>query len=295
MALDPAKLLAYEIPKGKQTLTPRDAALYALSVGMGQDPLDARQLVFVDPTPKMRVMPSMALVLAHPGFWLGDPATSVDATGVLHAEQALELLSELPAEGVVTSETVVTRLTDKGPGKAALLVTETMLHNEEGKALARLERTTFLRGGGGFGGDNPASDPPRPARPRPADHIVDLATRPEQALLYRLNGDLNPLHADPALASQAGFRRPILHGLCTAGLVCHALLSALADYDQRRLTGFRLRFTGPVYPGETLRTEIWDDGVFRVNVLERNAAVVEGGTAAVVPAAATSRRRELAL
>ena len=279
MPLDPARLLAYPIPRATQIVSPRDAAFYALSVGLAQDPVDERQLAFVDPDRGPALMPSWALVMAHPGFWLGDPATGVDPASVLHAEQAIELLAPLPCEGRITSESRITGLIDKGVGKAALLITETLLRNEAGANVARLERTTFLRGAGGFRDDARPSDPPVTMPDRRPDHVIDLATRPEQALFYRLNGDLNPLHASPALAARAGFERPILHGLCTAGVICHALLRALVDYDARRLSGFRLRFSGPVYPGETIRTEVWSEGAFRARVIERDAAVIDGGMA----------------
>jgi acyl dehydratase len=135
----------------------------------------------------------------------------------------------------------------------------------------------MLRGDGGFGG--PAG-PIRQAAPAPQgtpDIVVDLPTHPQQALLYRLNGDDNPLHADPAVALKAGYPRPILHGLCTLGFVCHALLRGLADYDPRALRDMNLRFSAPVFPGETIRTEIWRDGGFRARVLERDSIVVNNG------------------
>jgi acyl dehydratase len=116
-----------------------------------------------------------------------------------------------------------------------------------------------------------------PAPEGVADHVVDLPTRPEQALYYRLNGDDNPLHADPVVAAKAGFARPILHGLCTLGVVTHAVLRALCGYDTRRLKALDLRFSAPVYPGETIRTEIWNDGGFRARVVERDVIVVNNG------------------
>jgi acyl dehydratase len=283
MSIDAQKLLTFEIPQVRQRVRPCDVALYALSVGLGHDPLDTRQLGFVDPSPSMKVMPAMALTMAHPGFWLGDPRSGVDPASVLHADQALTIVAPLPVDAEVCSRSRIVGLLDKGPGKAALLRTETVLESG-GTTVARLLRTTFLRGGGGFGGgDEPA--PLRPAMPeRPPDHRIDLPTRPEQALLYRLNGDLNPLHSDPAFARAAGFERPILHGLCTAGLVCHALLRALAGYAPQRLTAMRLRFAGAVFPGETVRTEIWSDGAFRARVLERDAIIVDDGECRIAAA-----------
>jgi len=279
--IDERMLRAFAIPQARQDLSARDVAFYALSVGMGRDPSDADQLRFVDPLQGPAVMPAMVLVMAHPGFWLGDPNSGVDPKAVLHATQGFEILGALPAGGVVSSRTRLTDLIDKGPGKAALILTETELSDASGRLFARLSRTTFIRGGGGFGGrEAPAAE--RDETPAtPPDHAIDLGTGAEQALLYRLNGDLNPLHSDPDIARRLGFDRPILHGLCTMGVVCHALLKALAGYRPERLRAVSLRFSKPVYPGETIRTEIWRDGRFRALVPARDAVVIEGGRARV--------------
>lgn len=281
MPIDIDRLLRFKVPEATQTLTQRDIALYALSVGMGRDPLDAGQLGYVDPLRGPAVMPAMVLVMAHPGFWLGDPASGVDPEAVLHAAQGFDLTGPLPAEGEVTSRTRVTDVIDKGAGKAALILSETELSDGAGRLFAQLERTTFVRGGGGFGGRAEAP-PSRSAPPSgPADFVVDLDTGREQALLYRLNGDLNPLHSDPALAARLGFAAPILHGLCTMGIVTHALLKSLAGYRAGLLRAVRLRFSKPVLPGETIRTEIWKDGRFRALVAGRDAVVIEDGHARV--------------
>jgi acyl dehydratase len=278
MAVDPEKLRHFHIAPRHQTISAHDAILYALSVGLGSDPLDTRQLDFVDHHRALKVMPAMAVVLAYPGFWLGDPATGVDAVRLVHGEQGIIWHAPMPIGAEMVGRTRVVGLADKGPGKGALLYTEKTLHLRETDALlATCTSTTFLRGDGGFGG---VSDPVKPAQPAPEgtpDHIVDLPTRPEQALYYRLNGDDNPLHADPEIAAKAGFARPILHGLCTLGVVTHALLRALSDYDTNRLKALDLRFSAPVYPGETIRTEIWADGGFRARVVERDVIVVNNG------------------
>lgn len=283
MPIDIEKLTRLEIPAARQVLTPRDIAFYALSVGMGRDALDARQLAFVDPLRGPAVMPSMVLVMAHPGFYLGHPESGVDPKAVLHADQAIELLGPLPSEGEVESRTRITDVLDKGAGKAALILAETELMDGAGRLFARLSRTTFIKGGGGFGGSpDPKRPPVRRAAPEgPPDHVVDLETGEEQALLYRLNGDLNPLHSDPDLARGLGFDRPILHGLCTMGVVCHALLRAPGGYRADALREVRLRFAKPVYPGETIRTEIWNDGAFRALVPSRDTIVIDGGFAVI--------------
>lgn len=280
MPIDIEKLMAFRMPVARQVFRPNDIALYALSVGMGRDPLDTRQLAYVDPLQGPAVMPSMVLVMAHPGFWLvADPQSGVDPRAALHAAQAFEILGPIPAGGEVESRTRVTEVIDKGEGKAALILTETELCDGSDALFARLECTTFVRGGG-FGGGSPGA----PAAPQEApqtapDVLVDLTTGAEQALLYRLNGDLNLLHSDPAVAREAGFGRPILHGLCTMGVVTHALLRALGDYRTDSLRSVRLRFSKPVYPGETIRTEIWRDGSFRARLVERDAVVIEDGRA----------------
>lgn len=281
MPIDIDRLMAFEVPVVRQTLRPNDIALYALSVGMGRDPLDTRQLAYVDPLQGPRMMPSMVLVLAHPGFWIAHPESGVDPKAVLHAAQGLRISGPLPSEGEVESRTRVAEVVDKGEGKAALIHIETELRDGDGRLFATLERTTFVRGGGGFGGSTGASSPRTEAPQGPPDLTVDLDTGREQALLYRLNGDLNPLHSDPAIARKSGFDAPILHGLCTMGVVTHALLRGLADYRADAIRAMRLRFSSPVYPGETIRTEIWNDGRFRASVPARGVTVVEDGTADV--------------
>lgn len=283
MPIDVEKLLDYPIPVVRQTLTRQQSALYALSVGMGTDPLDEQQLDYVDFGRPMRAMPSMAVVLGHPGFWLGDPRSGVDPSCVVHGEQEISLHRELPVEGEIIGETRILGLTDKGPGQGALLYTRKEVRNAvDGELLATALNTTFLRGGGGFGGESALLRTSHQTPDRAPDFCLDLPTRPEQALYYRLNGDGNPLHADPAVARGAGFSRPILHGLCTFGIVCHALLKTLGDYDASRLSGMALRFSAPVLPGETIRSEIWRDGSFRARVVERDALVVSNGLATFV-------------
>lgn len=277
-AFDSARLLAYEIPKVEHSFTAKDTILYALSVGLGQDPLDERQLRYVDHHRDLLAVPSYAVVLGYPGFWIGNPATGVDPRSVLHGEQEIELFQPLPASGRIVGTTRVTGLIDKGPGKAALLYSERRIVDaESGALLATTTMSHFLRGCGGFGGPE---GPQRPIHALPEtapDLTIALPTRPEQALLYRLNGDDNPLHADPRRAAEAGFARPILHGLCTLGVICHAVLRGLLDYDATRLRSLKLRFSAPVYPGETIAVDLWRDGSFRARVPERDVLVASNG------------------
>ena len=224
----------------------------------------------------------MAVVLGHPGFWLRNPATGVDAVRLVHGEQSIELLHPIPVEGEIVAKTRVTGILDKGEGKGALLFSEkTVRIAASGELIAITRSTTFLRGDGGFGGPTGPVALPHTLPESAPDITIELATRPEQALIYRLNGDDNPLHSDPVTAAKAGFPRPILHGLCTAGVVTLALLAGLCNYDAARLTGWRLRFTSPVYPGETIVTEIWRDGSFRARIKERDVIAINNGHATI--------------
>lgn len=273
-------LMGFEIPEARQTFGPLDAVRYALSIGFGRDPLDPWQLQFVDDHKGPRIVPSFCSVLGHPGFWLADPRTTVDAGRLVHAEQGFSLKRPIPSAGTVVGITRIVDIVDKGAAKGALLYLEKDLHDaDSGDVIATETRTLMLRGDGGYDGP---SGTPRPAPEEPGgdpDCTVAVETRPEQALLYRLNGDPNPLHLDPAVAQQAGFDRPILHGLCTFGIACHAVLRALADDDPQSLRGMSARFSAPVFPGETVEVEMWRNGAFRARVVERDDFVLHNGLA----------------
>lgn len=274
-------LLNFPIPEIRQRLRWQDSALYALSLGCGQDPMEEADLRFVTEGAAMRALPTMAVVLGYPGFWLRDPATGVDAVRLVHGEQSVEIHAPLPTEGEVIGRSRVTGLVDRGEGKGALLYSErVILDAATGAKLATLEQTTFLRGDGGFGGPSGPVKKPAPEPEGAPDLVLDLPTRPEMALLYRLNGDHNPLHSSPAIAAKAGFPRPILHGLATFGLVGRALLRAVCEGDPARFGRMSCRFSAPVFPGETIRTEIWrsrDGAAFRARAVERDVVVVGNG------------------
>jgi acyl dehydratase len=278
MRLDPEKLLSYPIPDVRQHLTRRDTAFYALSVGMGMNPMDRHALDYVDSARNFRALPIMAVVLAYPGFWLGNPNTGVNALKLVLGEQSVQWHRPLPVEGEILGRTRVTGLLDKGDGKGALLYSEKQLIDvKSDELIATTSSTTFLRGDGGCGSLTPPQPDVHVLPDRAPDRIVDLPTRPEQALYYRLNGDDNPLHADPDFAARAGFQQPILHGLCTLGAAFHAVLREVADYRSERMKSLKVRFSAPVFPGETIRTEIWNDGSFRSRVLERDVVVLNNG------------------
>ncbi|MGK7870071.1 MaoC/PaaZ C-terminal domain-containing protein [Falsiroseomonas sp. E2-1-a20] len=274
-------LLNFPIPEIRLDLRWQDSALYALSLGIGQDPMDAAALRYVTEGAGMLALPTMPVVLGYPGFWLADPATGVDAVKLVAGEQFVDLHAPLPTEGQIIGRSRVTGLVDRGAGKGALLTTERdILDAGSGRLLATVGGTTFLRGDGGFGGpDGPIRR--LAAEPGSAPAVtLDLPTRPEMALLYRLNGDHNPLHSDPALAAKAGFPRPILHGLGTFGVVGRALLALVCDGNPEKFGRMECRFSAPVFPGETIRTEIWPDAqgaAFRARVTERDLIVISHG------------------
>lgn len=274
------KLIRYPIPEVRQALRWQDVALYNFSVGLGQDPMDEKQLDFVY-EPRLKTMPSMPVVLGSPGFWSRNPDTGIDWIKIVHGEQGLILHRPLPTEGEIIGRSRVTGLVDRGGGKGALMYSEREVFSAAtGEKLATLTSTSFLRGDGGYGGPSDPVKQPHAEPDRAPDATLDLATRPEQALVYRLNADLNPLHIDPQIAKAAGFPRPILHGLCTFGTVCHALLRSLCGYDVARFGRMDLRFSSPVFPGETIRTEIWNEpggAAFRARVVERDKVVVSNG------------------
>jgi acyl dehydratase len=284
MAIDYDKLLGLHIPEVEHSYTDRDTMLYALGVGLGHDPLDARQLDFVYEK-NLKPLPSLCCVLGYPGFWARDLDTGIDWVKIVNGEQGFALHAPLQPKGTVLGKTRITEVVDKGTGKGALVYTERKVTDKAmGTLIATVTQTTFCRADGGFGGPPRESPPVHKLPERAPDLICDLATRPEQAMIYRLSADRNPLHIDPEVAKAAGFPQPILHGLGTFGVVGHALLRSICDYDPMRVKSFGGRFSAPVFPGETIRTELWRDGnivSFRASVPDRNALVMNNGRAEI--------------
>lgn len=257
-----------------------DALFYAVAVGAGAQDPTAELALTTENTAGVRstVLPSFAeLITRTATVDLGD----VDRSLVVHAEQAFRLPGPLPVRGRARVTATVTDVLDKGSGALVRIAAEAV-DAETGAPLASTVRSAFLRGEGGFGG--PAG-PPTPASPIPdraPDHEVVYPTSPGQALLYRLTGDRNPLHSDPAFAAQGGFDRPILHGMCTYGFTARALVASVCDGDPTRLAGMDARFTRPVLPGQTLTVAVWrtgDDVAFRTSV--DGQVVIDRGTAVV--------------
>ena len=278
------KLMALEIEAAEQVYEPKDCMLYALGVGLGHDPMNEDELAFVYEK-NLKVLPTMATVLGHTGSLVRNPHTGINWIMVVNGEQGFTLHRPLAGHGVLIGRTRIVEVIDKGAGKGALLFTEREITDKAtGALIATVTQTIFCRGDGGFGGPSRQAPASHPIPARAPDAVCDLGTRPEMALIYRLSGDYNPLHAEPAAAKAAGFQRPILHGLGTFGVSGHAVLKTMCDYDPARLVAFSGRFSAPVFPGETIRTEMWRDGAvvsFRARVVERDVIAINHGRAEV--------------
>ena len=266
----------------------KDVMLYALGVGLGQDPMNEQELAFVYEK-NLKVVPTAATVLAASARAAGGPApempeghrqSQINFLMVVHGEQKVELHKPLPAKGTFTVEGRTVGAYDKGEGKGAVIINESIWTDESGDKVATLTSSTFARGDGGFGGPSEGAPEPHTVPSRAPDLSVDFTTREDQALLYRLNGDRNPLHSDPDSAKRSGFPRPILHGLCTYGITCRAVLQAITDFDPDQIYSHQARFSAPVFPGDTITVDLWKDGKeisFEARVKDRNATVIKNG------------------
>ena len=280
MAFDAEKLLNYKFPTVRQEYTEKDCILYALGVGLGIDPLDEECLKFVYED-GLKMFPSQSVMLAHPGFWAKEEGTGIDWVKVLQMGQETIIHKPFPTSGTVEATTRITSVADKGEKIGALIVSDRVVRDiNTGEDLCTLVTTILARGDGGFGGERKATPKTDVIPSREPDEVCDLPTLRHQALLYRLSGDYTPLHASPVVARNAGFREPILHGLCTLGVASHALMKTCCDYDPDKFKRMRLLFSAPVYPGDTIRTEIWRDGnevAFRCKSLEEDKIVINNG------------------
>lgn len=269
----------------EQTYTEKDVMLYALGIGLGHNPLDAKQLDFVYEK-NLKVFPTIGSVLAFQGFWMRDPRAGITWVKLVHGEQRMRFHKPFSPSATVRGKIRVTHVVDKGADKGAIVVVERDIYDaSDNSLLVTVQQTTFLRADGGFGVSDPAPEPLPKVPERAPDHICTLPTLAQAALLYRLNGDINPLHVDPEVADKAGFPKPILHGLCTYGVAAHAVLKTFCDYDPARLSRFDVRFSAPVYPGETIVVEMWkgEGSVvhFQAKVAERDVLVLSNGAAEV--------------
>ena len=259
--------------------TDRETMLYALGIGFGRDPLNTDELPFVYEN-GLKTVPTMATVIGW-GASIILAKSGINYLMVVHGEQRLAMHKSLPVSANVTLDERVLGVFDKGKDKGAVLVTERVMTDaKSGDKLCTLVNTIFARGDGGFGGPKEGAPVPHTLPERAPDLVHECDTRVDQALLYALSGDRNPLHRDPNVAKMAGFPRPILHGLCTYGTACRAVISSVCKYDATKITGFDVRFSAPVFPGETIVTEMWVDGPvasFRSKVKERDVIVLNNG------------------
>lgn len=254
MPLDPSAVGATGDPV-EISWDSKDCLLYAVGIGAGSD-----ELAFTTENSEgitQQVYPTFPVVL---GWGKGSPMRSVggfDPALLVHGQQAITLERPMPVEGSAVMQSRIAAMYDKG--KAAVVITETTLTDDVG-LLCSLRSSAFIRGAGGWGGDRGPSGPVNTPPERDPDHVVSLTTATDQAFVYRLSGDRNPLHTDPAFAARGGFPTPILHGLCSYGFTGRALLSSLCDSDPARFKHIEARFASPVIPGDTLDVRIWDAG-----------------------------------
>jgi acyl dehydratase len=248
--------MAYRIPALEQGWTRRDTMLYALGLGLGADPMDERELKFVQER-GLVALPTMAQILCVPYQWLKSADVGMSGNS-LHGEQHFTLHRPVPVEGSFIARPRVTRVVDKGAGSGMLVVTERDICDQaSGEAICTVSTTTFCRGDGGFDGPTEPLPQPHQLPGRAPDIVHDQHILPQAAFIYALSGDPNPLHVDPQAARKAGFDRPILHGLCALGMSGVAILRHCCGFEPARLKSMAVRFAAPVYPDETLRTEIW--------------------------------------
>lgn len=284
MGLDYQTIMNYKFPDFETSYDFKDTILYALGLGFGGDPMDEEQLGFVYEQ-NLQALPTMPVVLGFDKVSIRDipELTSIDFNKLVHGEQSLVIHNPLPSEGAIRCETSIMDILDKGDGKGAILFREKkIIEAGSDKLFATAVDAIFLRGNGGFGGEpGPAPTPPAHKVPESEpEEICDLPSLPQAALIYRLSGDYNPLHAEPAFAAAAGFDKPILHGLCTFGMAAHAILKTYCGYDAAKFKSQQVRFSAPVFPGETIRTEMWREGnviSYRARVVERDVVVLNNG------------------
>ncbi|WP_420145571.1 MaoC/PaaZ C-terminal domain-containing protein [Sphingobium sp.] len=275
-------------PLVRQAYGARDTILYALGVGAGRDPMATAELPFLYEK-QLRILPSQASTLCYPGAWLAEPGLGIDYARIVHGEQAMTFHRPLHPVGEVIAEHEILCIDDRGDQRGAFIHFEKRLFDaDDGAPICSVRSVYACRGDGGCGswGGAPAGAQPMPQRE--ADHVLDIETAAGQALIYRLSGDYNPLHIDPAVAVRAGFERPILHGLSTFGAACLALTQTLCAGVPERMTALSARFSQPVYPGDILRVELFVDGAdvrFRATSRDRGVVVLDrGGAQIALPA-----------
>ena len=280
MGIDYERIMAYRPADIAVHYGERDCIIYALGIGLGMNPVDRGELKFVYERFGLQAFPTMAVVLGWPGRMTD--AFGIDEKLVVAGDIKVVLHRPLAPEARLISRPRVREVIDKGPGNAAIVLNTRDLLAEDGTLVATVDSSTFARKHGGFGGKVTESPTPPAVPQTPPQIVCDLPTPPNLALLYRLTGDENPLHADPERAKAAGFDRPILHGAASFGVAAHAILRSVADYQPERLASIEARFSKPVFPGDTIRTEIWPQGervAFQCRAVGRNDIVLSNGLA----------------
>ncbi len=287
MPIDPEKAIGQSLGSAEAAYEKDDVILYHLGLGAGAAATDPRELEYTYEK-NLKVLPSYAVVAGSRRPLGGTrrgfneiPGLSFNLAMLLHGEQDVEIHRPLPTQARITSESRIANIYDKG--KAALVIMEGETRDDSGEPLFTTRMSLFVRGEGGFGGDSgPKAGNQRPER-KP-DGVVESKTLPQQALLYRLNGDKNPLHADPEFAKLGGFDKPIIHGLCSYGIVCKAVVDDALDGDTTRVARYQARFAGVAFPGETYRTSWWREGdtiLVEAHAVERDAIVISNAAISV--------------
>lgn len=281
MHIDYPEVLTLRTEAAPYSWSDREVMLYALSIGMGADPFDERELQFVNEafaTPKpLKVVPTFASVCV----WGARPGV-IELNRIMLVDGGCDITfhKPIPVVANVTADARVLGVYDKGKEKGAVIQNEIVVRDGDGEKIVTILSSVFARGDGGFGGPSEGMLGPHQVPRRAPDRSVDIPIRHDQALIYRLLGDRNALHSDPDFARRAGFPKPILHGLCTYGLTCRAVLQTYADYDPSAFRRHSVRFSAPVFPGETITVNLWKDGnsiSFEGHVRERRVIVAKNG------------------
>jgi acyl dehydratase len=282
MPIDPKRALGFQLGEGKYSYNRDQVILYHLGVGAGNPPTDRNELEYCYEK-NLKVLPSFGVIPTFGAMGgIGSvPGLQFNFAMLLHGEQDLSIHQPIPTEATITNRGKIAEIWDKG--KAALVVLEVDTRDESGKPLFTNRFSLFLRGEGGFGGE-PGPKPGNQAPERRPDGVIETQTLPQQALIYRLSGDKNPLHADPEFAKLGGFDRPIIHGLCSYGIVCKAIVDQVLGGDVTKVARYQVRFAGVGFPGETYQTSYWKEGdkiLIQAKSKQRDAVIISNAAITV--------------